>query len=382
MAKSIGLHQQDAVPTKQSKGEALERNYVFWALYVIDKMISTNLGIPCCLPSFDCNVELPKNDPTNPSLKHLVARIELACIQEDTYRSLYSSQAYRRGHVDRKGQIVRLDRELALWMSNNKKLCISGATRSNGSPSNESHANTALSYFYHSTRILVHRAGNESSDQHQCRENARACLQIFARLNRELVSIESAIVSRQIIRDHPLVPFFVLFANVIHDSPSEDSAQDLHLMLLATDVLQHLEHFVEDRSYIPQLLLVASSCCEAAGAIIRKSSILSSPHSTQSFSVNGTAPSSANNGGINGGIDPWAVDSRLWTSIVPGSPSLTAMVDPSEVPDNWSFDISRLCDLNGGGPTRAAGPGHTDGYGVPGSERTVFWGRAPGTTLY
>lgn len=369
------------MPTKQSTGEALERNYVFWALYVIDKMISTNLGVPCCFPSFDCNVELPKNDPTNPYLKHLVARIELAGIQEDTYRCLYSSQAYRRGHVERKGQIARLDRELALWASNNKKLCTNGVTRIKGSPSNDSHANTALSYFYYSTRILVHRAGNESSDQHQCRENARACLQIFARLNRESASIESAIVSRQIIRDHPLVPFFVLFANVIQDSPSEDSAQDLHLMLLATDVLQHMEHSPEGRSYIPQLLLVASSCCEAAGAIIRKSSILSSPHSTQSFGINGAAPSSTNNGVINGGVDPWAVDSRLWTSVVPGSPTLTAMVDPPEVPENWNFGYSHMCDPNGGGATRAAGPGHAGEYGVHGSERTVFWGRAPGATL-
>ena len=145
-------------------------------------------------------------------------------------------------------------------------------------------------------------------------------------------------------------------------------------MLLATDVLQHIEHSAEDRSYIPQLLLVASSCCEAAGAIIRKSSILSSPHSAHSFGINGTAPPSANNGVMNGRVDPWAVDSRLWTSIVPGAPTLTAMVDPSEVPENWNYDYSHLCDPNGGGATRAARPSHAGGtYGSHGSERTVFW---------
>lgn len=345
-------------------------------------MISTNLGVPCCLPSFDCNVDLPESDPTNPFLKHLVARIELAGIQEDIYRSLYSSQACRRGHLERGGQIARLDRELALWTSNNKKLCTTTIAGTNTPPSNDSLASTALNYFYYSTRVLVHRAGKESSDQQQCRENARACLQIFARLNSERASIDSAIVSRQIIRDNPLVPFFVLFANVIQDSPSEESAQDLHLMLLATDVLQQIEYSAEHRSYIPQFLLVASSCCEAASAILRKSSVLSSPHSSEGFGMGGAVPSTNGTGVMSGNMDPWAVDNRMWTSMVPGSPNLTAMVDRSEIPENWNFDFSHMNDITAGGAgTRAAGSGHAAEYGVHGSDRMMFWGRAPGATL-
>ena len=345
-------------------------------------MINTNLGVPCCLPRFDCNVDLPENDPANPFLKHLVARIELAVIQENTYRWLYSSEACKKGHVERGDQIDRLDRELRGWTSTNKKLCTVTNAGTNNPTSSDFFASIALNYFYHSTRLLVHRAGKKFSDQQQCRENARACLQIFARLNRECASIETAIVSRQIIRDHPLVPFFVLFANVIQDSPSEESAQDLHLMLLATEVLQHIEYSAEYRSYIPQFLLVASSCCEAAGAILRKSSVLSSPQSSEGFGIGNAVHSSNGNGVINGSMDPWAVGNRMWTSIVPQSPNLTAMVDTTEIPENWNFDFSHMNDITAGGAgTRPAGSGHAAEYSVHGSDRMMFWGRASGATL-
>lgn len=98
--------------------------------------------------------------------------------------------------------------------------------------------------------------------------------------------------------------------------------------------------------------------------------------------MSGAVSSANGNGMMNDQMDPWAVDNRLWTSMVPGSPNLTAMVDPSEIPENWNFDYSHMHDISAGGASaRVAGPGHAVEYGVHGSDRILFWGRAPGATL-
>lgn len=416
MAKSIGLHKHNAMPTKQTKGEALERNYVFWALYVTDKMISTNLGISCCLPSFDCDVELPSNDPSSLFLKQLIARIELACIQEDTYQSLYSSQAYRRNRGEREAEINRLDSELALWTCKNKKLCtnwVVSATAQTDNPrqpcwngSVEVHPNVALNYFFHGTKALVHRAGTSASSHQQSRSLARSCLQIFASLSSS-PSASSAVITRtQILRNnHPLLPFFVLFANVIQDPGSSDAEQDLHLMLLVTDVLQHVEAAAVDRAYVPQFLLVASSCCEAAGALIRRcdrrppsNDMLSSPPDSGYGAVTtGSgiihAPSSTPTNEVMNGTDSsnhiWPLHSpgRSWPATASGtstcmSPNLSdqeVALSSFEAPQNWTpwrnnEFLSQGFGYSPGEGSTSGGPGghqqSMDEYGRP-----VFGGK-------
>lgn len=411
VAKSIGLHKQNAMPTKQTKGEALERNYVFWALYVTDKMISTNLGISCCLPSFDCDVELPSNDPSNQFLKQLIARIELACIQEDTYQSLYSSQACRRNRGEREAEIQRLDSELALWTCKNKKLCTNWVASATAQTDNsrqpcwngsvEVHPNVALNYLFHGTKALVHRAGTSASSHQQTRSIARSCLQIFASLSSS-PSASSAVMTRtQILRsNHPLLPFFVLFANVIQDPGSADAEQDLHLMLLVTDVLQHVEAAAVDRAYVPQFLLVASSCCEAAGALIRRcdrrppsNGMLSSPpDSGYGAATTGSgiihAPSSTPTNGAMNGTDSsnhiWPLHSpgRSWPATASGtstcmSPNLSdqeVTLSSYEAPHNWApwrnngFLSQGLGYSHGGGSSGGGQGGHEqsiDEYGRP-----------------
>jgi len=200
VAKSIGLHQQNALLTDQTPEEALECKYVFWALYLIDKTIALTMGHSCYLPIFDCDVSVPENDPANPFLKHFVARIELAIIQEDSYQSLYSSQACRRGHSERSSSISRLDRKLALWARKHQALCEEGHEAHNGSSSNSSHVNTALSYYFYSTRILVDRPCRDPAHKKQCREDARNCVQLLQRLSGESGLIAGAVMLRQYVR--------------------------------------------------------------------------------------------------------------------------------------------------------------------------------------
>ena len=339
----MGLHQQSTASEDQSPEEALARNYVFWALYVMDKMISTSLGIPCCLPSFDCDVSLPENDPTNPYLKHWVARIEVATIQEDTYQSLYSTQACRRGDSERKFQIARLDRKLALWIDKNNSLCEKDITEENNLSQNSlCPANVALSYFYHSTRILVHRTGKEPSNKQRCRDGIKACVHLFARLGQGLLSVDAEILLRQIAQNYLLVPFCLLFANIINDPQSDAAAEDLQLMLLANETLQQNQRSESSWSQIPQRAILASSCCQAANMIILKFS--ASPTQQHGGMVNSTSQCSASGDIANGDEDRWPLNHSLGPNISPTSPILTTPLDTSNGYQYWNFDFSNLMD--------------------------------------
>ncbi|KAI9880707.1 MAG: hypothetical protein M1830_001340 [Pleopsidium flavum] len=340
VAKSIGLHQQNAMLTDQTLEEALECKYVFWALYVIDKTVALTMGHSCYLPIFDCDVSMPENDPANPFLKHFVARIELAIIQEDSYQSLYSSQASRRGDSERNSSISRLDNQLALWASKHQALCEEAHEADNGSSDDQSHVNTALSYYFYSTRILVDRPGRDPSYKKQSRDDARNSVQLLQRLSGDSDSIGSAVMLRQTFRDHPLVPFFVLFANLIQDPQSEDSAQELRLMFIATDVLRRIQRSDWPYSYTAQLLLITSSCCQAATTIVRKAN----PHTTSSIhSRIGTLTSSANSDSASGKDDTDAFARTMWTGLVE-SPSLASAPDLSTVSESWNLDFTNSID--------------------------------------
>lgn len=343
VAKSIGIHQQNALSADGHLEDDSERNLVFWALFVVDKQVSITVGASCCLPSFDCDVSLPKSEPTNLLLRYWVARIKLAQVQEDIYQNLYSSQACRRRYSETRSQLARLERKLAWWTSNNKELCTNEA-QTEGDTLGDSSARTALSYFYHSTRFLLHRLSKEKNDKQQCRDNARSCTQIFARLNPAPTSIESAIMIRQITRDQFFVPFFVLFAELIQDPSSDQSAKDLRLMLRASDILRQVQRS-ESRSYIPQLLTVAS-CCQAASAIAQKASLRRRPSSsTNSLTVHG-APSAANGSASHNG-DPWAAVRSTWaTDGAPRPPTiLPSAPDTFGAGENWDFDFANLLDV-------------------------------------
>ncbi len=141
-------------------------------------------------------------------------------------------------------------------------------------------------------------------------------------------------------RDQPLVPFFVLFADVIQDPQSEESAHDLRLMFLATDVLRHIQRSDWPHSYTAQLLLVTSSCCQAATTIIRKATT----HTTSStHSRIGTLASSANSDSASGKGDTDAFARTLWTGLVE-SPILASAPDLSTVSESWNLDFTNPVD--------------------------------------
>lgn len=188
-----------------SPAEKSQRVRVFWTLYIIDKSVTSMIGQSCYMPLFDCNVGLPeKADLADPCLKRLLPRIELALIQEDAYKRLHSSQPDQVG-TERRSSIFHLSKKLTDWAL---KYCdlfeekqktwspIDGSSPTSTLTLNLQ-ANTALTYHFHITRLMVHRPSKDPSDKKQCREDAVACVRLLQRLSGDSNSDIGSFMLRQ-----------------------------------------------------------------------------------------------------------------------------------------------------------------------------------------
>ena len=203
VAKSIGLHQHNGLSADRSPAEKSQRIRVFWTLYIIDKSITSMIGQSCYMPMFDCNVGLPeKVDLADPCLKRLLPRIELALIQEDAYRSLHSSQPDQTG-TERRSSIFQLSKKLTDWALKYCDLFDEGPINGTSSPSafTDLQANTALTYHFHITRLMVHRPSKDPTDKNQCREDAVACILLLQRLSEGSNFENGSVLLRQYVLD-------------------------------------------------------------------------------------------------------------------------------------------------------------------------------------
>ena len=178
---------------------------MFWTLYIIDKSITSMIGQSCYMPLFDCNVSPPEKVAlTDPYLKRLLPRIQLAFIQEDAYKRLHSSQPGQVG-TERRSRILHLSKKLTDWALKHSDLFeekhktwspIDGSSPPSALTSNLQ-ANTALTYHFHITRLMVHRPSKDPSDRKQCREDAVACVRLLQRLSGDLNSETGSVLLRQ-----------------------------------------------------------------------------------------------------------------------------------------------------------------------------------------
>lgn len=97
LCQSLGYHRESSV-SLDSPPLADAKRHVFWMLYMIDKIMSLNLGRASSFPDYDIDVEI---FALNQYLrfcawdKVLVAFIELCRLQGQIYDELYSARARR-----------------------------------------------------------------------------------------------------------------------------------------------------------------------------------------------------------------------------------------------------------------------------------------------
>jgi hypothetical protein len=110
----MGLHQTHSGSDGITPEEAQERFMVFRSLYLRDKSYLISRGSICWLPTFDSNLscEVGKVGFTDTNYS---ARIQLATLQEDIYRSFRSAESQKQSPAKRKSSLTRIEQNLERW---------------------------------------------------------------------------------------------------------------------------------------------------------------------------------------------------------------------------------------------------------------------------
>jgi hypothetical protein len=124
LCQSLGYHRESSV-SLDPPPLADAKRHVFWMLYMIDKIMSLNLGRASSFPDYDIDVEI---FALNQDLrfcawdKLLVAFIELCRLQGQMYDELYSARARRELPEARARIIEQRASSLLAWHVGLKKV--------------------------------------------------------------------------------------------------------------------------------------------------------------------------------------------------------------------------------------------------------------------
>ena len=155
----------------------------------MDKQLALMSGKSCHLQGFDCDVPLPSSDNTNdmPLRDHWVAAVQLAFINEDIYRNLYSAESARASDAQRQRKVELLTQNLKNWTTTHRQLLNDGES---GSPEKSSFS-LELRYALLTSEILVLRRSKSRESQVELLSNARAGLNIVKSLCQASITIAS-----------------------------------------------------------------------------------------------------------------------------------------------------------------------------------------------
>ena len=180
--------------TELSASKREEREKTFWALFIMDKLMSLLLGTPCALPSHDINVPIPTLRLENPLYGHFVARIQMARIQEQIYSSLYSTQAKEKSRVERQSTIAQLKEDLQRWHTENLQ---SLPLHMSGSWAGKAFINVELMHSYYTSKILILRRCSDPGSKAKCLEAARASIRFMQQSRKAKLSVGGFMVLRR-----------------------------------------------------------------------------------------------------------------------------------------------------------------------------------------
>lgn len=117
LCQSLGYHREAEV-ARSTPEAANAKRHVFWMLYMIDKIMSLNLGRASSFPDHDIDVRIfaPSRDPRFWAWdKVLITFIELCKLQGQMYEELYSARARRELPESRSRIIEERVANLSAW---------------------------------------------------------------------------------------------------------------------------------------------------------------------------------------------------------------------------------------------------------------------------
>ncbi|KAK6334599.1 hypothetical protein TWF718_010056 [Orbilia javanica] len=267
LAQAIGLHRQSHPAQNFSEEEAVERQLVFWTLYVMDKALSLTFGRSTCLPDFDVDVDLPDNVTGNVLLtQHFSGWVWLAKIQSHIYMRLYSASACKASDEDRQHASKELELELRNWWAQNgaglQLIPSIGLFE-------KQYLELEIKFSFHNSMIMIHRVNKGGGELSEaiCLDSARTSVQLIKQTLEVDNDAADGSVLLWLFQYFPFTPFFVLFSNVIRNPEEKSSRDDFVLMQHVVSYLDRMKAANESAS---KLLRIAETFTQIAAVVLRK----------------------------------------------------------------------------------------------------------------
>ncbi|KAK6529940.1 hypothetical protein TWF281_009090 [Arthrobotrys megalospora] len=267
LAQAIGLHRQSHPAQNFSEEEAVERQLVFWTLYVMDKALSLTFGRSTCLPDFDVDVDLPDNVTGNVLLtQHFSGWVWLAKIQSQIYMRLYSASACRASDEDRQHAAKELELELRNWWAQNgaglQLIPSIGLFE-------KQYLELEIKFSFHNSMIMIHRVNKGGGELSEaiCLDSARTSVQLIKQTLEVNNDAADGSVLLWLFQYFPFTPFFVLFSNVVRNPEEKSSRDDFVLMQHVVSYLDRMKAANESAS---KLLRIAETFTQIAAVLLRK----------------------------------------------------------------------------------------------------------------
>ncbi|EWC43735.1 hypothetical protein DRE_07395 [Drechslerella stenobrocha 248] len=267
LAQAIGLHRQSHPAQNFSEEESVERQLVFWTLYVMDKALSLTFGRSTCLPDFDVDVDLPDNVTGNVLLtQHFSGWVWLAKIQSQIYMRLYSASACRASDEDRQHAAKELELELRNWWAQNgaglQLIPSIGLFQ-------KQYLELEIKFSFHNSMIMIHRVNKGGGELSEaiCLDSARTSVQLIKQTLEVNNQDADGSVLLWLFQYFPFTPFFVLFSNVIRNPEEKSSRDDFVLMQHVVSYLDRMKAANESAS---KLLRIAETFTQIAAVLLRK----------------------------------------------------------------------------------------------------------------
>jgi hypothetical protein len=174
IAKQMGLHREQY----PGEGEPIEffeeRQLVFWVLYTLDKSLSLTLGRHCALPTCECSTPLPNAVGVGDgATQTALARIQLACNQEQIFIKLFSAAAMHHDASERQDCTQYLLEQMAAW-KNNSGISATKPSMDRG----RADENFGFLFAYHSCLVVI-LSQNRAPHHSEILSHARKALEYF-----------------------------------------------------------------------------------------------------------------------------------------------------------------------------------------------------------
>lgn len=282
LANTLGLH-------RRSNGFGLapeeieQRQNVFWVFYLMEKVISHNLGRPSVINDDDIAIDLPPKKPgliqsPNGAKVYDVFQdqIMLAIIGSRIYSELYSASSQTKSKMERMKVLGKLDDHLQRWRDS---IPVDIRPEHPIKCSDEQYVSVVMMHFtYLDLVILLHRVSDhqrsfkdgeatdmKGNDQRLrqypgvgasrllCLAAARRSVQLLDTFNNNNLQnqhltwfvIGLLLKANCVNRDprlalyYPLSASLVLFANILSNPQDQHAASDIHLMNVIISFITH-----------------------------------------------------------------------------------------------------------------------------------------------